>query len=275
MNVLVIGASSFTGRYFCDYVQNLGYEVYKQSLDDALHKLVQADYVVNFAAINVVAPSWEDPAKYMEVNALKLTKLTHFMNMARPKRYVHISTPEVYGSTEGYITEDHPYNPSTPYAVSRAAAEMMLKCYHKQYRFPVVFTRGCNVYGPGQQLYRLIPKLIESIRRGDRFPLEGGGTSVRAFCHVRDVCRGIWTVANDGEVGSAYHISSRTYAIKDIVSLICNKMNVDMADVVELVPERPGKDQAYLLDDSKLRALGWEPTISLEQGIEEMICVPA
>ena len=268
---LVIGASSFTGKHFCEYLRKRGEKVDEASLRQGY--LRSAPYVVNFAAANVVAPSWIWSEEYMKVN---VNRQLHFWNALRVwedlVHYVHVSTPEVYGSTTGFITEDAPYNPSTPYAVSRAAAEMMLKCYHKQYGLPVIFTRACNVYGPGQQLYRLIPKLIVSIKKGIRFPLEGGGSSYRAFLHVEDVCAATYLAATKGQTGQAYHISSTNLqSIVNIARMICEMMKVDFEEAVEIVSERPGKDSAYELRSQKIRELGWRDEIKLPEGIRSVI----
>ena len=266
---LIIGASSFTGSHFCRYLEKKGEKVYNARLTDGT---IDTDYVVNFAALNVVAPSWTYPEKYLEVNVVKMASLFERLRKKNFKRYIHISTPEVYGSTYGRVREDHPYNPSTPYAASRAAAEMLLKCYGKQYGFPYIITRSCNVYGPGQQLYRLIPKLISSIRKGTKFPLEGSGHSVRSFLHVRDVCRAIEMVSVKGISGDIFHISSPvSFSISGLTETICGLMKKRVSDVVEIVPERPGKDQNYNLDDTKIRRLGWNDDVFIKDGILEVI----
>ncbi len=114
------------------------------------------------------------------------------------ERYVHVTTPEVYGSTDGWVREDAPFNPSTPYAVSRAAGDMSLRTYFANYRFPVVFTRAANVYGPGQQLYRIIPRTILAAMGGQKLRLDGGGKSVRVFIHMRDVSDATLKIALSG-----------------------------------------------------------------------------
>ncbi len=269
---LIIGASSFTGSHFCKLLK-FKRETFDMGGLRNLHWLgsVDADTcVVNFAAVNVVAPSWDKPGKYMKVNVGRVTEAVQSMvGECKPKRYVHISTPEVYGSTDAVVREDYHFNPSTPYAVSRASAEWMLQCYQRQYGLPVVFTRSCNVYGPGQQHYRLIPKLIVSIKKGMKLPLEGGGTSLRAFLHVSDACEAIYKVATDGTDGEAYNISAPVHSIMNIVRIVCNVMDVDPEQVIELAPERPGKDACYLLNDTKIRAMGWKDTIPLAKGIAQ------
>lgn len=272
--LLVIGASSFSGQHFCRFAEARGVEVYRGSVRYwNLPQVSRWSHVVNFSALNVVAPSWEYADDYMTVNAVKPLQLWNYLQeLDHLEKYVHISTPEVYGSTRGAIDEAAPFNPSTPYAVSRAAAEMMARCYYNQYQFPVVFTRACNVYGPGQQLYRLIPKLIVSIRKGLKFPLEGSGMSTRAFLHVDDLCTAVWKILEDGKPPQAYHISSlNTYRIRDIVSMVCHRMGVDFADAVTYTEERPGKDAAYNLNSEKLRAMGWTDRVDLRDGIEGML----
>lgn len=277
MKLLVIGASSFTGSHFCDYARGKGADVHEASLR-SMKALAQElsepqEYIVNFAALNVVAPSWTYPSDYLFTNVYTLTTIIDWLKDKPLDRFLQVSTPEVYGSTAGWIKESHPYNPSTPYAVTRAAAEMMLSVYAKEYGFPMTITRACNTYGPGQQLYRLIPKVIASIRSGARFKLEGGGASQRAFVHVRDYCDALWRVLTEGRLSDAYHISTRELQpISGIVRHICERIGISMDKAVELVPERPGKDAAYMLDSGKIRSeLGWQDTVSMNDGIDEVI----
>ncbi|MGL4975101.1 MAG: GDP-mannose 4,6-dehydratase, partial [Bosea sp. (in: a-proteobacteria)] len=182
-------------------------------------------------------------------------------------------TPEVYGSTEGWVREDTPFNPSTPYAVSRAAGDMSLKTYFATHSFPVLFTRAANVYGPGQQLYRIIPRTILAAIGGQKLKLDGGGKSVRVFIHMTDVSDATLKIARKGELGECYHISGyELVSIRNLVEIILERLGKRFEDCVELGPERPGKDTAYTLDSFKLRtALGWQDKISLEEGIADTI----
>jgi dTDP-glucose 4,6-dehydratase len=189
------------------------------------------------------------------------------------ERYIHVTTPEVYGSTTGWVKEDAPFNPSTPYAVSRAASDMSLRTYFAAYRFPVVFTRAANVFGPGQQLYRIVPRTALLIRLGRKLQLHGGGHSQRSFIHMRDVSEATYRIALEGRLGETYHISTdRLISIRDLVKMICERMGARSSDAVEVVGERLGKDAFYQLDSTKLRSeLGWTDRTSLEDGVEETI----
>lgn len=231
-----------------------------------------APYVFNFASQSMVAQSWERPLDWYQTNVIGNVKLHDLLRkLDSLKKYIHISTPEVYGNCSGTITEQAAFNPSTPYAVSRAACDMHLLSFWKQYKFPVVFTRAANVYGPGQQLYRIIPRAMLFIKLGKKLQLHGGGRSVRSFIHIRDVAKATLDIALKGRPGEAYHISTdRFISIKELTEMICSGLGADFNELVEVADERPGKDNAYLLDCSKLRnETGWEPEISLEAGLKE------
>ena len=164
----------------------------------------------------------------------------------------------------GFVKEDFPFNPSTPYAVSRAAADMSLKTFSDTYNFPVVTTRAANVYGPGQQLYRIIPRTILFILLGRKLQLHGGGTSTRSFIHIDDVSDATWRIMEGGKNGDTYHISTNdVISIRDLVSHICVRLNVRFEDCVEIVGDRLGKDSAYHLESSRVRTLNWKNQINL------------
>jgi dTDP-glucose 4,6-dehydratase len=170
---------------------------------DAIMDVVNAArpaYVVNFAAQSMVAQSWENPDHWFMTNVVSTVRFHERLRRCEfLKKYVHVTTPEVYGSsTGGAVKEDAAFNPSTPYAVSRAAADMSLRAYFNAYEFPVVFTRAANVYGPGQQLYRIVPRTAFFIKLGRKLQLDGGGRSTRSFIHARDVAEATLRAARDG-----------------------------------------------------------------------------
>jgi dTDP-glucose 4,6-dehydratase len=235
---------------------------------------LQPEYVVNFAAQSMVAESWLHPEHWYQTNVVANVRLHDRLRHLKGLRsYVHVSTPEVYGSCAGDVTEDAPLNPSTPYAASRAACDLHLLTFFRNYRFPVVFTRAANVFGPGQQLYRIVPRTILCILLGKRLQLHGGGRSVRSFIHIRDVVDGTRRVARAGRPGEVYHLSTRvTHSIREVVETVCKKMGARFEEVVEVVGDRPGKDAAYLLDSNKARReLGWNDTVSFDTGVDETI----
>lgn len=304
---LILGANSFSGATFADYLAEQGYDVIATSrseqpsdaflpykwqerlgkvrfevvdlnhdLDrlDALMKAERPTHVVNFAAQSMVGQSWENPDHWMMTNVVSTVRLHDCLRKCDwLERYVHVTTPEVYGSTEGWVKEDAPFNPSTPYAVSRAAADMSLRTYVNQYSFPAVSTRAANVYGPGQQLYRIIPRTILVGLTGGKLTLDGGGKSIRSFITMRDVSDATLKVALSGTVGDTYHISTdRMISILDLVKMIFSDLDCDFDAHVTVGPERPGKDSAYMLDSSKIRAeLGWSDRETLEEGIAQTV----
>lgn len=304
---LILGANSFSGATFADYLAEQGYDVIATSrsaqpsdaflpykwqersgkvrfevvdlnhdLDklDALMKTERPTHVVNFAAQSMVGQSWDNPDHWMMTNVVSTVRLHDCLRKCDwLERYVHVTTPEVYGSTEGWVREDAPFNPSTPYAVSRAAADMSLRTYVNQYSFPAVSTRAANVYGPGQQLYRIIPRTILVGLTGGKLTLDGGGKSIRSFITMRDVSDATLKVALSGTVGDTYHISTdRMISILDLVKMIFSDLECDFDAHVTVGPERPGKDSAYMLDSAKIRAeLGWSDRETLEEGIAQTV----
>jgi dTDP-glucose 4,6-dehydratase len=304
---LVLGSNSFSGASFVDFLLAQGASVigvsrspephsaflpYRWSdsqnrfnfhqLDlnrdlDSIVTLVGREkpaYVVNFAAQSMVGESWKNPDHWFMTNVVSTVKLhDQLRKFDFLQKYIHVTTPEVYGSTEGFVREDTPFNPTTPYAVSRAAADMSLRSFYEAYGFPVVYTRAANVYGPGQQLYRIIPRTILFVKLGRKLQLHGGGTSERSFIHISDVADATWRIARKGGNGETYHISTdRIVSIRTLVEMICERLGADFNDSVEMVGERLGKDAAYRLDSSKVRQeLGWRDRVELEQGIDDTI----
>jgi dTDP-glucose 4,6-dehydratase len=307
--VLVLGSNSFSGASFCKYLLEQGIEVigasrspepadvflpYKwlghsklnqfrfKQIDlnhdlDQLESLIRAENIktiANFAAQSMVGESWEKPDDWMHTNVVSVARLAERLrHLDFLDKYVHVTTPEVYGSTDGWITEDTSFNPSTPYAVSRVAGDMLFKIYRETFELPIVVTRAANVYGPGQPLYRIIPRTLFFLLTGRTLELHGGGVSTRSFIHIDDVSCATWRIAQHAPIGETYHISTdRIIAIKDLVALICNMLKVPFDAHVKIVGERLGKDSAYWLNSTKLRIqLGWQEKISLEKGLQETL----
>lgn len=307
--IAIIGSNSFSGASFARHCLEQGLDVLGLSRSDepapaflpyrwlapeaaARFRFVRADLnrdldalmraldefrpaiVVNFAAQGMVAQSWQAPGDWYRTNVVGNVLFHDRLRHADwLEKYVHVGTPEVYGSTTGVINETTVFNPSTPYAASRAACDLHLRTFLAQHKFPVVWTRAANVYGPGQQLYRIIPRTILFIKLGRQLQLHGGGHSTRSFIHIDDVAAATLAIARGAPAGECYHISTdRFVSIRELVAMICGRMGADFSRVVAVSEDRPGKDAAYLLDSAKLRTtFGWRDTVALEQGIQETI----
>jgi dTDP-glucose 4,6-dehydratase len=232
-------------------------------------------YVVNFAAQSEVGPSWEHPEDWFATNGVAIAALgNHLRTAPWLERYVHISSPEVYGSCEGTVREDAPINPSTPYAASKAAGDLMLSTLVKNFEFPLVTIRATNVYGAHQQLFKIIPRSAIFLRLGRKIELHGGGTAVKSYIHVRDVSNGELAAMQHGRPGELYHLSpdGGGVAVRDVVRTICERAGVDFDSATAVAEERLGQDRAYVIDSSKARSeLDWSPQISLEEGVDGVV----
>lgn len=306
--IVVLGANSFSGQDFVDLLlDDSNYDIvgvsrsqersvvflsYKRREETGRYRYFQMDlnqqmqqllelldaerpqFVVNFAAQSEVAPSWEHPEHWFQTNCVALAKLVnHLRQRDYLERYMHISSPEVYGSCSGNIDESAPLNPSTPYAASKAAADLLLKTYQKQFGFPVVFVRATNVYGARQQLFKIIPRSAIYIKLGKKILLHGGGTAVKSYIHIRDVSHGELAILRKGTIGGIYHLSpDRGIAVRDVVRTISDQLGHAFEEVTTVVEERPGQDAAYVIDSSRARReLGWKPSVSFREGIEDVL----
>ena len=227
--------------------------------------------VINFASQSMVAQSWDTPWDWYETNCVWLSRLSSaLIDWGELNKFIHFSTPEIYGSTTGWILEGGRMNPTTPYAISRAAGDLHLLAEHRRKKFPVIITRAANVYGPYQQRYRIIPKALISAATKVGINLHGGGTSERSFIFMQDVANALVNIIENGKSGDTYHISTnRLVSIRQVVEMCYEIYDLNPNDFLNVSKERPGKDQAYQLDSSKLRMeLSWKDMVSLEDGIK-------
>lgn len=305
--ILVLGSNSFSGSSFVNHLLSAGYKVIGISRSEEVIRVFrqyasnpkidnfsffrvdvreepeliaqivranQIEYIFNFAAQSMVVQSWDFPDHWYQTNLVALAELGNLLLKEKSiKKFIHFTTPEVYGSTNGWIKESFDFAPSTPYAVSRAAGDWHLKCLFDNYKFPVIFTRAANVYGPGQQLYRIIPRTLLAALIGQKLPLHGGGKSIRSFIHIDDVSTALEEILKNGPVGASYHISTETLiSIFDLVKTLAELLEVDVETLVERGPDRPGKDFAYQLDSKRIRdELGWRDKITLKSGLADTL----
>ena len=305
--VVVIGSNSFSGADFVDLLlEETSYRVvgvsrsqeksplflaYKNRADLSRFEFHQADlnhdmdrllrlladlkpaFIVNFAAQSEVAPSWQNPEHWFLTNAVAIAKLGNFLKDQRwLERYVHISSPEVYGTCEGVVKEDGPLNPSTPYAASKAAGDLMLFTLVKNFNFSLTMIRATNVYGSRQQLFKIIPRSAIYLKLGKTIQLHGGGHAVKSYIHIRDVSRGELAAMERGRNGEIYHLSPDEYVpVRQVVNMMCGAMGKSFDACTATVSERLGQDKAYVIDSGKARAeFGWKPRITLLDGIQEV-----
>jgi len=231
-------------------------------------------HIINFAALLEPAESWNRPEQWFYTNTLAAVRLAdHLKDQGYLKHYVQISTPEIYGSCARPAGENSRPNPSTPYAASKAGADLFLEALAKHHGFPVSFVRSTNVFGPHQQLYRIIPRAIIHLKLGKPIELHGGGRAVRSFIHIRDVSRGEREVLRKGLPGAVYHFNSdEPMTVREVVRLVCRIMGADFDAAVADIGDRRGQDAAYLIDSTWTRGeLGWAPQVTLEAGIREVL----
>jgi dTDP-glucose 4,6-dehydratase len=276
---LILGSNSFYGSNFTDYVKSRGDTAIclshpdfdlNHNLDD-IYCCERVDYVVNFISKSLVEESWQKPEDWVETNVYSTTSLFRKLIASDIKKFVHVSTPESYGHTEGWVDETYAtWSPSTPYGVSRASADMMLLAYHKAFKFPGVITRTANIYGPGQPNHRIVPLAFNRLREGKKVALHGGGQSLRCFIHVKDACAATYLIAKQGSPGQTYHISNtEPVSVALLVRKICTVLGKNFEGSIENAPDRLGKDHAYLLKTDRIRTMGWRDTYTLERGLED------
>lgn len=306
--VLIIGSNSFAGSDFTDYLLSKKFKVYGVSRNkeinkehlrykkntnlknfkffkinlnlkkdlDKLIKLIKKqkiNYIVNFAAQGMVAESWINPEDWYLTNVVSNSILIKELSKLKIKKYLNFSTPEVYGHTSSLIKESNIFAPTTPYAISRSAQDLNLLAHYKTYNFPVVFTRAANIYGPYQQSFRIIPKIIISILTNKKIPIHGKGDTLRSFVYMPDVSIALFKILFDKKnIGETFHISTKRFiSILQLVNLINKLMNSKDKNTYH-VKEREGKDLKYTLNSNKIRKLySWSEQTDLINGIFDTI----
>jgi len=232
------------------------------------------DVIISYAAQGESAASWRRSWYFFETNATALVRMCEqLMSRSYLERFIQIGTSELYGSVDVPATEDMPVRPTTPYAVSKAAFDLYLMSVSKVLKFPMNIIRPSNAYAPGQQLHRVIPRAVLSGLTGEKLPLQGGGRARKSYMHARDLARAILLVAELAPLGTIYNVGpDEPISIRELVEKVADALGMPFEQLCEVTADRLGEDAQYWLDSSALkRDVGWEPQISLEEGLREMV----
>lgn len=305
MKILVTGGAGFIGSNFVKYllskyphyeIVNLDKLTYAGNLDNlsevkdnSNHRFIKGDIcdqrvvedivkdrmnvIVNFAAETHVDRSIYDPKIFVETNVLGTQVLLESALKFNTERFIQISTDEVYGSSiKGRFTESSLLSPNSPYAASKASADLLTRSYHKTFGLAALIARSTNNYGPHQFPEKLIPLFITNALSGQELPLYGDGLYVRDWLYVEDHCKALDLVLHKGEVGQIYNIGGNCEKTNlDVAELILKKLNKPKS-LVKHIKDRPAHDRRYSLDCSKIRdELGWKPDTSIEKGLAETV----
>ncbi|KRG15749.1 spore coat protein [Virgibacillus soli] len=308
MNILVTGGAGFIGGNFVQYMVNKypeyniinldlltyagdltkhsiieereNYHFIKADIADRetimqLFKEMNFDYVIHFAAESHVDRSISDPEIFIRTNVLGTQILLDAAKKIGVKKFIHVSTDEVYGELDfdptTFFTENTPLRPNSPYSASKASSDFLVRSYHETYGLPVNITRCSNNYGPYHFPEKLIPLTISRVLKNEKVPVYGDGKNIRDWLHVYDHCSAIDLVLHRGLSGEVFNIGGHNEktnleVVKQIISAL-NKSD----DLIEFVEDRLGHDKRYAIDPTKLERLGWKPKYTFETGIEQTI----
>jgi dTDP-glucose 4,6-dehydratase len=233
------------------------------------------DIVVNFAAESHVDRSILNAQPFLMTNVVGLQVLLDASRKNGVKRFIHLSTDEVYGSLdtdEGHFTEDTPLSPNSPYSASKVAGDALIRSYINTYDFPAIIVRPSNNYGPYQYPEKLIPLMVTNLIDGKMIPVYGKGMNIRDWLFVEDTCRAIDLVLNKGTIGETYNIGGsnerRNIAVVKKVITLMEKEESS----IEYVKDRPGHDYRYSVNSSKLeKELGWFSKVDFDEGVERTV----
>jgi len=237
------------------------------------------DTVMHFAAQTHVDNSFGNSFAFTQANIMGTHVLLECSkNCPTMKRFIHVSTDEVYGEGEDFdakpMDEEHILEPTNPYAATKAGAEFLVKSYHRSFKLPCIITRGNNVYGPHQFPEKLIPKFANQILRGLPVTIHGDGSNTRNFLYVEDVARAFDCILHKGQVGRIYNIGGENElpnidVAKSLIKLLGKE--AEMEDYLTFVPDRKFNDLRYTINSTKLHELGWAEQMSWEEGLKTTI----
>ena len=303
MRILVTGGAGFIGSNYVRYVLrehpedsvlNLDKLTYAGNLEnlrevesDPRYSFVQGDIcdeavvgeamgqveaVVNFAAESHVDRSILSAGSFIDTDIKGLYVLLEAARKHGIERFLHISTDEVYGSIEeGSFSEEDRFNPSSPYAASKAGGELVATAYAHTFDYPITITRGSNTYGPHQYPEKMIPLFITNAIDDQPLPLYGDGGNVRDWLYVEDHCRGADTVLRKGKRGEAYNLGADQERTNVEVTRQVLGLLGKGEELIKFVPDRPGHDRRYSVSSAKAKELGWRPAVKFEEGLARTV----
>lgn len=304
MKLLVTGGAGFMGSNFIRYILknyptyqviNLDKLTYSGNLDNLKdieknphYRFVKGDIcdgqlvnnlasevsvIINYAAETHVDRSILDPAAFVKTDVLGTYTLLEAAKKYQHARFIQISTDEVFGSIEkGKFVENSPFCPNSPYAASKAGADLLCRSYVATYKLPVIVTHSCNFFGPYHYPEKFIPLTIINLLEGKKVPLYGDGLNVREWIYTKDHCRAIDLLLHRGKTGEVYNISSgEEWRNIDVLRFLLKILGKDES-AIEYVKDRPGHDRRYAIDNTKIKKeLGFEPEFSFEKALEETV----
>lgn len=247
--------------------------VFEQDRLFELFDQYKPQFIINFAAL-AYATSWEKSHRYYETNVVAVAKMCEsLMKRDYLERFIQIGTSELYGPVDTPAPETYPVNPTSPYAVSKLAADMHLKTLWEVKKFPMNIIRPSNAYGPGQLMYRILPRAVYAALVGQKLPLEGGGMVKKSYMHAYDLARAIHLIIKKAPLGKLYNVGpEKPVTIRHLVELVANGTNIPFDHLADITPGRIGEDAQYWLDSTRIQSeLGYQESISLEEGVEDMI----
>ena len=324
-NILITGGCGFIGSNFINYILkkydntyvinldamyycasefNIDKEIRESDLYKNRYKLIKGnlcsydlvnhiindyniEYVIHFAAQSHVQNSFEDALQYTKDNIVGTHNLLEVSRKyGKLKKFIHVSTDEVYGESmieksENKKTEESILCPTNPYAATKASAELIAQSYYHSFGLPIIITRGNNVYGPNQFPEKIIPRFIKLLKENKKVTIQGDGSNVRAFIHVKDVVNAFDIILEKGVIGEIYNIGSddnEEYSVYDVAKMLIQKIkNTDHEgecnydDHIEYIEDRPFNDKRYYISNEKIKKLGWSIHANFDNGINELI----
>ncbi|KND05159.1 dTDP-glucose 4,6-dehydratase [Spizellomyces punctatus DAOM BR117] len=237
----------------------------------------QIDTILHFAAQTHVDNSFGNSAEFTLNNVMGTHVLLEAARINNVKRFIHISTDEVYGEVEhggDELSEDNILAPTNPYSATKAAAEMLVGAYQKSFNLPTIITRSNNVYGPYQYPEKIIPKFVTLLSEGRKVFIHGDGSNTRRFIYGSDVADAVEVILHKGEIGQTYNIgTSFEISNLELTKFLIKQMGLSAreSELIEFVEDRPFNDMRYAIDSTKLEALGWKPKVEFEEGVKKTI----